>query len=426
MPLAGSGSRASAQRSICAVAPAPSRIAGRAAPASRGRACAAAQGCISSTPAWSNTACIGAVAPLVAGWSSSAAATARRALVEAQRRADVAEIRRHRAPAVGHIGRPHPPRQRRHLGEIPVLPRAGHARLAIGEITAQEAVGLGDMHPGQQRRVVGAIGRAVGQRARDPVVDRPHPRDRRVGLRGAAIGGDRDELRGAPQPPGRVLLPIAMVPHARQRAGVQHLRHQRRDAADHHRGEVGVHRPRRPSPARTAPDRRARARSASAPAPTSRWISSRMVSRIAMGDGYVTVAPGATLAKARTMRWLALLALVGTAEPPPAAPAFCRAATPVEATATLSCGFDRATMRYAGKPVVQARCLLRRVGVGGVLGAIVPLPAWIERHVGRRVGIAPAALARYLVRRVSRPRRSAARPIGRSRAPRAGTRRRTS
>lgn len=62
----------------------------------------------------------------------------------------------------------------------------------------------------------------------------------------------------------------------------------------------------------------------------------------------------------------------------------------------LACGFDRATMRYAGTPVAQARCLLRHVEPGGALAPEAPLPAPLARRVGRAVGIDGAALAAYL------------------------------
>lgn len=52
----------------------------------------------------------------------------------------------------------------------------------------------------------------------------------------------------------------------------------------------------------------------------------------------------------------------------------------------LSCGFDRKTMLYAGKPVEQARCLLRFVPPGGhPVDRISRLPAPLERLIGKRV-----------------------------------------
>lgn len=54
----------------------------------------------------------------------------------------------------------------------------------------------------------------------------------------------------------------------------------------------------------------------------------------------------------------------------------------------LSCGFDRRSLTYAGTPVEQARCLMRRVPPGGdPVDAIVPLPESLERRIGARLSI---------------------------------------
>jgi hypothetical protein len=54
----------------------------------------------------------------------------------------------------------------------------------------------------------------------------------------------------------------------------------------------------------------------------------------------------------------------------------------------LSCGFDRSKLRYAGRPVEQARCLLRHVPPGGhPVDRIARLPAALEKLVGRRVPV---------------------------------------
>jgi hypothetical protein len=54
----------------------------------------------------------------------------------------------------------------------------------------------------------------------------------------------------------------------------------------------------------------------------------------------------------------------------------------------LSCGFDRKSMSYAGRPVEQARCLLRLVPPGGhPADRIARLPAALEKLVGKRVPV---------------------------------------
>lgn len=62
------------------------------------------------------------------------------------------------------------------------------------------------------------------------------------------------------------------------------------------------------------------------------------------------------------------------------------------------CRFDLATLRFAGEPVTQATCLLRRVRPRGAGSDVQRLPAWLAGHVGQPTGIAPAKLASYLTR----------------------------
>jgi hypothetical protein len=85
-----------------------------------------------------------------------------------------------------------------------------------------------------QPRVGRAIFGAVRQYAADPLVNCLHLGDRRLGLVAVAVGRDRDEPRGTPQPSELVLGNVAMVPYAGQRLRMEHLRQQRRDPADHH------------------------------------------------------------------------------------------------------------------------------------------------------------------------------------------------
>ena len=63
----------------------------------------------------------------------------------------------------------------------------------------------------------------------------------------------------------------------------------------------------------------------------------------------------------------------------------------------LSCGFDRATVSYAGSPVEQARCLLRRVQPGGrPVAQPTALPAYLEGLVGTPVALTSRQLSMHL------------------------------
>jgi hypothetical protein len=49
-----------------------------------------------------------------------------------------------------------------------------------------------------------------------------------------AESGDGDEARCAAQAAELILRYIAMIPHAAQRLGMEHLRQKRRNPSDHH------------------------------------------------------------------------------------------------------------------------------------------------------------------------------------------------
>lgn len=67
------------------------------------------------------------------------------------------------------------------------------------------------------------------------------------------------------------------------------------------------------------------------------------------------------------------------------------------ANQSLSCGFDRASLTYAGSPVEQARCLLRRVQPGGTpVDQAGPLPDYLEALVGRPVSVSARQVSEYL------------------------------
>ncbi len=61
------------------------------------------------------------------------------------------------------------------------------------------------------------------------------------------------------------------------------------------------------------------------------------------------------------------------------------------------CPFDKSKMEFAGTPVEQARCLLRPVAQGGVLGQpLATLPGPLEKLIGQPVQITREALLKYL------------------------------
>ena len=93
---------------------------------------------------------------------------------------------------------------------------------------------------------------------------------------------------------------------------------------------------------------------------------------------------------------------IAQAQIPTSLPKICKADTPAEIAAMvnrkLPCGFDRATMRYAGTPAQQAKCLLRIAASTGGLTPERPLPPRFEQLVGQTTTVTPAALDAYLKR----------------------------
>jgi len=64
------------------------------------------------------------------------------------------------------------------------------------------------------------------------------------------------------------------------------------------------------------------------------------------------------------------------------------------------CKFDGATLQFAGKPVEQARCLLRPNGIGGMLGPeLKKLPHPLEKLIGQPVVLRKEKLRKYLNKR---------------------------
>jgi hypothetical protein len=61
------------------------------------------------------------------------------------------------------------------------------------------------------------------------------------------------------------------------------------------------------------------------------------------------------------------------------------------------CQFDEKTLQFVGKPIVQARCLLRPNKIGGVLDAeLKKLPNPLEKLIGETVKIKKEKLRKYL------------------------------
>ncbi|PAV68031.1 hypothetical protein WR25_08536 [Diploscapter pachys] len=146
-----------------------------------------------------------------------------RAMIGAQARADRGKIRVHLGAAARDVARAERYGDAGIFGEIAVLLRRGIVRVAVAAVRGDEARHLGDMDEGEQFGIVRAVRRAVGQRARDGIVDPTDAGDHPLRRLGRAIGRSRDELRGAAQPAEHVGAEVGMVPHARQCAGVQHL-----------------------------------------------------------------------------------------------------------------------------------------------------------------------------------------------------------
>ena len=62
-----------------------------------------------------------------------------------------------------------------------------------------------------------------------------------------------------------------------------------------------------------------------------------------------------------------------------------------------SCAFDKTKMEFSGTPLEQAKCLLRPVARGGVLGKpLATLPQPLEKLIGQPVQINKSALQQYL------------------------------
>lgn len=93
---------------------------------------------------------------------------------------------------------------------------------------------------------------------------------------------------------------------------------------------------------------------------------------------------------------LALLALAVWQPPKPEKCVLGEGISAAQAQQGL-CGFDGTTLRYAGAPADQARCLTRHVGRGGTIGG-PELPAHLARLLGRALPFTPERVAAYVQR----------------------------
>ena len=134
-----------------------------------------------------------------------------------------------------------------HVGDVPIPPGLIQRVRAEACVGAQEAVGLGDVHPGQQARVGRRVRPPVRRDPGDLLVHRPDPRDRLLSVAGLAERGDGGEVAGALQAPPRVAAVPRMPGHRGHRQRMQRLQQQRPDPADEHR-RIRVHLPDRPVP----------------------------------------------------------------------------------------------------------------------------------------------------------------------------------
>ena len=97
-----------------------------------------------------------------------------------------------------------------------------------------KAAALGDVHPGQQRRIAGLIRSAVLIHPADPLMDPLHFGDEPLGVGGSGKSGGGNKLAGAAQAAKDVLTETGVIPDAGQRQGMQHLQQQRANAAAQH------------------------------------------------------------------------------------------------------------------------------------------------------------------------------------------------
>ncbi len=131
----------------------------------------------------------------------------------------------------------------RELAVIFVFVAVGHVGADVADVGGEETGRFGDMDPGQRPRVARRIGRAVGQRATDLLMDPIDPLDRLHCRVTVPETGGGDKARGPAQASVHVAAEVGMVEHALQRMRVEHLQQQAANAADHHPHHIGMDQP---------------------------------------------------------------------------------------------------------------------------------------------------------------------------------------
>lgn len=131
----------------------------------------------------------------------------------------------------------------RHLRKIAILIACGHEGLAVPDPGIEEAARLGDMDPGEEGRIIRSIGRAIGQGARNLVMNCADARDQRLSRGAFTISCHRDEAGGSAQPTVHVRPEVGMIPDAGEHGRVKHLEQEAGDAAHHHRAHVAMDTP---------------------------------------------------------------------------------------------------------------------------------------------------------------------------------------
>jgi hypothetical protein len=120
-------------------------------------------------------------------------------------------------------------------------------------MAAEEAVGLRQVHPAEQVRIVRPVRHAVRAGSRDVPVDAADLVDGALRVAGGAEGGGREEGTGPLQPAPRVAPVVGVLRDRGHGRRMQRLQQQRAKTANEHRG-VPVHPPDRTiigEPART-------------------------------------------------------------------------------------------------------------------------------------------------------------------------------
>ena len=166
------------------------------------------------------------------------------ALVSAQLRAKVLQLRQGLVPVHGQPASAQAVADLSHFGKVLVLPGGAQGLQRQVLVGPQETGGFTQVHPADQFGVVGHVGRAVWQVATNLGVDAVDPLDALQSRSRAAISGGGHKQGRAPQSRLQLGAKTRVVPHGPQSLRVQRLQHQRGQAPGHHGHKVRVHLPR--------------------------------------------------------------------------------------------------------------------------------------------------------------------------------------